>query len=143
MKNGQTKRRLQMRLLANYGYRNNGDSYSVTFETTGDVPMEKAEETIDDLFRMAKEAVQRQIDGELDFPPKEEVVSSKAVVVTIPRVATPSHNGNENGGGNGATDKQKAFLKKLHADKRKGVNIDVLSKAEASELIKSLMEVVS
>jgi hypothetical protein len=26
-----------MRILANYGYRNNGDTYSVTFETMGDV----------------------------------------------------------------------------------------------------------
>ena len=118
-----------MRILANYGYRNNGDSYSVTFETTGDVRMEQAEETVDDLFRLAREAVQRQMDGDLEFPPKE-------AEVTIPKVAS-SYNGN----GNGATDKQKAFLKKLHADKRKGVNINSISKYEASQLIKELMEV--
>lgn len=118
-----------MRILANYGHRNNGDSYSVTFETTGDVRMEQSEETVDELFRLAREAVQRQIDGDLEFPPKEEEV-------TIPKVAV-SYNNN----GNGATDKQKAFLKKLNADKRKGVNIDAISKFEASQLIKELVEV--
>lgn len=120
-----------MRILANYGHKTNGDSYSVTFEQTGDVPMERAEETIDDLFRLAKEAVQRQIDGDIEFPPKE-------AEVTIPKVAS-SYNGN--GNSNGATDKQKAFLRKLHADKRKGVNIDAISKYEASQLIKELVEV--
>lgn len=50
-----------MRILANYGYKNNGDSYSVTFETTGDVPMEMAPDVVDDLFRQAKEAIQRQV----------------------------------------------------------------------------------
>jgi hypothetical protein len=126
-----------MRILANYGYRNNGDSYSVTFETTGDVRMEQAEETVDDLFRLAKQAVERQINGDLEFPPKEVAVTPRADV-TIPKVAS-SYNGN--GNGNGATDKQKSFLKKLHADKRKGVNIESLSKYEASQLIKELMEV--
>ena len=123
-----------MRILANYGYRNNGDSYSVTFETTGDVRMEQAEETVDDLFRLAKDAVQRQMNGELEFPPKEDV--APRADVTIPKVAS-SYNGN----GNGATDKQKAFLRKLNADKRKGVNIDAISKFEASQLIKELVEV--
>ena len=118
-----------MRILANYGHRNNGDSYSVTFETTGDVRMEQSEETVDELFRLAREAVQRQVSGDIEFPPKEEEV-------TIPKVAT-SHNNN----GNGATDKQKAFLKKLNADTRKGVDIDSVTKYEASQLIKELMEV--
>ncbi len=31
-----------MRILANYGMKTNGESYTVTFETTGDVPAEKA-----------------------------------------------------------------------------------------------------
>lgn len=123
-----------MRILANYGRKNNGDSYNVTFEQTGDVPMERAEETIDTLFKLAREAVQRQIDGELEFPPREAGAAVTGAKVTIPRVAT-SNNGNE------ATDKQKAFLKKLHADKRKGVNIDSLTKQDASQLIKELMEV--
>ncbi|MFH1287990.1 MAG: hypothetical protein ABII25_04760 [bacterium] len=50
-----------MRILANYGYRDNGESYSVTFETTGDVQMGRAPETVDELFRLAKEAIQRQV----------------------------------------------------------------------------------
>ena len=118
-----------MRILANYGRRNNGDSYNVTFEQMGDGPMERAEETIDVLFKLAREAVQRQVDGDMDFPPKEKEV-------TIPKVAT---NGNGNTGD--ATDKQKAFLHKLHADEKKGVNVEILSKAEASALIEELMKV--
>ena len=131
-----------MRILANYGHRSNGDSYSVTFEQTGDVPMEKAERTIDELFRLAKDAVQRQIDGDLEFPPREEEETQPKETITIPKVASGySGNGSSNGNGNGATDKQKNFLKKLHADKKRGVNIDSLSKYEASQLIKELMEV--
>ena len=125
-----------MRILANYGHKSNGDSYSVTFEQTGNVPMEKAEETIDELFRLAKEAVQRQISGDLEFPPREEERVPVRHDVTIPKVASVS-----NGNGNSATEKQKAFLMKLNADKRKGVNIGSLSKYEASQLIKELVEV--
>ena len=50
-----------MRILANYGYKANGDMYSVTFETMGDVPSAQAPQAVDDLFRLAKEAVQRQL----------------------------------------------------------------------------------
>ena len=118
-----------MRILANYGRRNNGDSYNVTFEQMGDVPMERAEETIDMLFKLAREAVQRQVEGDIEFPPKEKEV-------TIPRVAT---NGNSSTGD--ATDKQKSFLRKLHADQKRDVNIDSLSKMDASQLIEELMKV--
>ena len=52
-----------MRILANYGCKTNGESYSVTFETMGDVGREKAETTIDELFGLAKEAVKRQVEG--------------------------------------------------------------------------------
>ena len=123
-----------MRILANYGHRSNGDSYSVTFESMGDCPMEKAEETVDELFRLAKGAVQRQIDEKaMEFPPKEQGV-------TVPRVAS-NGNGNGYGKNDDATDKQKNFLRKLAADKRKGVIIDELSKQDASQLIKELVEV--
>jgi len=43
-----------MRILANYGYKDNGDTYSVTFETVGDVAKENADAVVDELFRMAK-----------------------------------------------------------------------------------------
>ena len=119
-----------MRILANYGYRNNGDSYSVTFETQGDVKMEQAEETVDELYRLAKEAVQRQVDDKaMEFPLKEDKV-------VVPRVAT---NGNGNTGD--ATEKQKNFLRKLQADTKRNVDIDSLNKQAASQLIKELMEV--
>ena len=52
-----------MRILANYGYKTNGDTYTVTFETIGDVSAAQAPQTVDELFRLAKEAVQRQLNG--------------------------------------------------------------------------------
>lgn len=65
-----------MRILANYGYKNNGDTYSVTFETVGDVPKEQADSVVDELFAMAKRAIERQLNPEaapLEFSPNEEV----------------------------------------------------------------------
>lgn len=99
-----------MRIMAHYSYKSNGDTYSVTFETTGDVALEQADMTVDDLFRRAREAIARQ-SGE-------------------------SINGAQKNGD--ATDKQKSFLRKLSAETRKGVDIDSLSKQEASNLIKEL-----
>ena len=89
-----------MRILANYGYKANGDTYSVTFETVGDVPKDKADTVVDELFRLAKAAIQRQLDGTeadpLEFPPKEEV--------TIPQ---PKRNNNGRSEGRGlASDSQ-------------------------------------
>ncbi len=59
-----------MRILANYGYKNNGDSYSVTFETIGDVPKEQSDAVVDELFGLAKKAIERQLNPK----PKEDVV---------------------------------------------------------------------
>jgi len=72
-----------MRILANYGYKANGDMYSVTFETIGDVPSERAPQAVDELFRLAKEAVHRQLAGVKPSP-------QPATTVTVPQpVATP------------------------------------------------------
>lgn len=60
-----------MRILANYGCKTNGESYSVTFETMGDVGKEKAETVIDELFGLAKAAVKRQTEGKSSEPKKE------------------------------------------------------------------------
>ena len=60
-----------MRILANYGCKTNGESYSVTFETMGDVGKENAEATVDELFGLAREAVRRQIEGKFSEPKKE------------------------------------------------------------------------
>ena len=124
-----------MRILANYGSRNNGSSYNVTFEQTGDVPMDRAEETIDLLFKLAREAVQRQIEGDLEFPPKEEI--------TIPRPRS-SNNGNSKSQLRNpeapATKKQRRFLDKIA--KEKGVfieGLDSFTMAEASQRIKELI----
>ncbi len=60
-----------MRILANYGCKTNGESYSVTFETMGDVGKEKAETVIDELFGLAKAAVKRQVEGKSSELKKE------------------------------------------------------------------------
>ena len=53
-----------MRILANYSYKSNGDSYSVTYETSGDVPRGQADIEADDLFALAKSAIQRQLSAQ-------------------------------------------------------------------------------
>ena len=73
-----------MRILANYGYKANGDMYSVTFETMGDVPAAQASQTVDELFRLAKEAVQRQLAGA-----GTNVSPQPATTVTIPSPVYP------------------------------------------------------
>jgi hypothetical protein len=126
-----------MRVLCNYTLKNNGsgESYSITLEKMGDLKEGQVDVAIDELFALSKAAIQRQIDGEMEFPSREP---EAAITIPVPRVAA-NHNGN--GNGNGATEKQKAFLKKLRAGEKKGVNVDALSKIEASALIKELVEV--
>ena len=122
-----------MRILANYGHRANGDSWNVTFEQTGDVPMDRAEETIDLLFKLAREAVQRQIDGDLEFPPREEVVIPQLKNTSNGRLVLKDPDAP-------ATKKQKGLLGKLA--KEKGVfieNLNSLSMASASQQIKELI----
>ncbi|MCP4649623.1 MAG: hypothetical protein GY853_06030 [PVC group bacterium] len=121
-----------MRILANYGYRSNGESYSVTMETMGDVPREQADSIVDDLFVMAKTAILRQINSDsdmLDLTAKGEV-------------GGPHRNGNGNGHNRLITQKQKCLLVRLSQDR--GVeldNIDLLNTKEASAKIKELMMV--
>ena len=75
-----------MRILANYGYKTNGDTYTVTFETMGDVPSAQASQTVDELFRLAKEAVQRQLAG-------VKPSAQPATTVTVPQPALPRTEG--------------------------------------------------
>ena len=105
-----------MRILANYGYKTNGESYSVTFETTGDVPLDKAPQTVDELFKLAKEAIQRQINSQQNN-----------------EILQPKQNSN---GKTPATQKQISLIKKLAKRKNKKVNLPQnLTKRQASELI--------
>jgi hypothetical protein len=123
-----------MRILANYGHKINGSSFNVTFEQTGDVPMERAEETIDLLFKLAREAVQRQVEEDMEFPPKD--------VVTIPKPKNINGNPQMRDPEGPATGKQKFLLLKLARQRSKFIeNIEELSKAEASSLINELMAV--
>jgi predicted RNase H-like HicB family nuclease len=110
-----------MRILANYGCKTNGESYSVTFETMGDVNNGKAETVIDELFALAKEAIQRQIEGQASGPREE-----------------PSH---ENHSDLPASQKQKSFIIKLAKQKGKFIkNLNALTMKEANEVIEELKE---
>lgn len=60
-----------MKILASYGCKINDETYSLSLETSGNVHDENAQETADELFRLAKETVQRQA-GQVSFPKKEE-----------------------------------------------------------------------
>lgn len=123
-----------MRILANYGYRNNGDSYSVTFETVGDVPKDQADSTVDDLFRMAKAAIERQVNPQANPASKEEIV-----------VPEPKKNGNgkiPKDPNASITKKQRDFIIKLAKQKGSFVeNLNELSIQEASQVISELMAV--
>jgi len=129
-----------MRILANYGYKNNGDTYSVTFETVGDVPKEQADTVVDELFAMAKSAIQRQINHEadpLEFPPKEEV--------TVPQ---PKKNGNGKpqlkDPDAPATRKQKNLIIRLAKERGQFIeNLNSLTMQQASETIDELMAVTA
>ena len=105
-----------MRILANYGYKTNSESYSVTFETTGDVPLDKAPQTVDELFKLAKEAIQRQINPQQSN-----------------EILQPKQNSN---GETPATQKQISLIKKLAKRKNRKINLPQnLTKRQASELI--------
>jgi len=129
-----------MRILANYGYKNNGDTYSVTFETVGDVPKEKAETVVDELFALAKAAIQRQLNPDtdpLDFPPKEKEE------VPIPK---PKKNGNGKPQLKDptapATGKQKSLIIRLAKERGQFIEgLNNLTMQEASEKIDELMAV--
>ena len=131
-----------MRILANYGYKSNGDMYSVTFETMGDVPATQASQTVDELFRLAKEAVQRQLAG-------VKPLAQPATTVTVPQpVATPPA-APANGNGKRpqikdpslpATSRQLGLLRRLARQKGKRFDdFTDMTMGEASEKIEELM----
>ena len=114
---------VKMRILANYGYKTNGETYSVTFETMGDVDQNQAPKVVDELFKLAKEAIQRQINPQ---PQEDE---------EILKVKQESNNYNNNGN-YPATRKQLYLIKTLARKKHKKVNLpQSITKRQASELI--------
>lgn len=138
-----------MRILANYGYKNNGDTYSVTFETVGDVPKEQADATVDELFRMAKAAIERQINPDLahkdkpgsevdplEFPPKDEEDISAAHQENNnqkPKIKEPNAP---------ATKKQKRFIARLAKERGQFIEgLNDLTMQQASQTIDELMAV--
>jgi len=126
-----------MRILANYGYKTNGETYSVTFETVGDVAKENADSVVDEIFRMAKAAIQRQLNSALDpleFPPQEEEIPQpKRNGNGKPQLKDPSAP---------ATRKQKNLIAKLAKEKGRFIEgLNSLTMQEASEVIDELMAV--
>ena len=112
-----------MRILANYGCKTNGESYSVTFETMGDVNNGKAETVIDELFALAKGAIQRQIEGQAPGPKKE-----------------PSQEHHQKNSDLPASKKQVSLIIRLAKEKGKFIeNPSALNMAEASQVIEELM----
>lgn len=121
-----------MRLLANYSYKDQVSSYMVSMETMGDVPREQAGSVVDDLFRMAKEAIQRQIHPEITLD-------------------DPMKTGNgKNGNGNGKpvikdpslpiTAKQKQTIIRLARERGDFIDgLDVMTMGEASKIIGDLL----
>ena len=131
-----------MRILANYGYKDNGNTYSVTFETVGDVPKEKSDATVDELFRLARAAIQRQLHGSAG-------PSAPVETVIIPEPTWPDERrGNRNGKPQlkdptaPATKKQKSLIIRLAKERGQFIEgLNDLTMQEASETIDELMAV--
>ena len=129
-----------MRILANYGYKDNGNTYSVTFETMGDVPKDRSDSTVDELFRLAKAAIQRQLmpaTEPWDGPVKEK----NEVTIPEPRRSDNSKPQPKDPTAP-ATTKQKSFIIRLA--KERGQFIDGLHDfniGEASQKIEELLAV--
>jgi hypothetical protein len=124
-----------MRILANYGYKDNGSSYSVSFETMGDVPKDQSETVVDDLFALAKAAIERQIHPK----PKEEVI-----------IPEPKKQTNGNGNGKPAikdptapiTPKQRSLIIRLAKERGQFIDgLNDLTKGDASYVIEDLLAV--
>jgi hypothetical protein len=136
-----------MRILANYACKNYGESYTVTFETLGDLKREEAEETVDELFRLAKEAVQRQIQA-------SSSENKEDLVIPEPKKNGNGKHTNGNGNGNGnsiikdpdasISPKQRNLIIKLA--KERGVfieNLDEMNMSLANETIQELLAVTA
>lgn len=127
-----------MRILANYGYKANGDTYSVTFETVGDVPKEHTEAVVDELFALAKAAIQRQIN-----PASAPLESHQKEEIPIPQ---PRKNGNGKpklkDPDAPATRKQKSLIARLAKERGRFIEgLNSLTMGEASATIDELMAV--
>ena len=134
-----------MRLLANYGCRSGAESFNVTMEMYGDVDKEQVGPVVDNLFTLAKAAVQRQINSET-APVK------KAVAPQPSKGNGGNGNGKDNSGQ--ATDKQMVvisrFLKNVkpefrakmyqHVLGKKIGSYSQLSRKDASLVISSILE---
>ena len=130
-----------MRILANYGYKNNGDSYSVTFETMGDVAQEHVESTVDELFRLAKSAIDRQMSGAKTSSTSVTHKENESVVIPEPRKNWNNKHQLKDPDAP-ATNKQKSFIARLAKEKGTFIdNLNSLTMAEASQTIGELMAV--
>ena len=140
-----------MRILANYGYKHNGDMYSVTFETMGDVPSTQAPQAVDELFRLAKEAIKRQLAtaGTHPTPQPADVTIPQPVTERIERAPLTPQPATRNGHGKKpqikdptlpATPKQIILLKRLTQQKGQWIDdLTDLTRGEASLKIDQLL----
>ena len=103
-----------MRILANYGYKSNGDSYSVTMESQGDIPIGQADLAADELFGLAKQAIQRQLNSQ---PKPEKCCNCNAPV----------------------TPRQKYLIIKLARERGQFIDLEGMTVHAASDLIERLM----
>jgi len=103
-----------MRILANYSFKSGDSSYCVTFERTGDVPRGQADVEADDLFALAKQAIQRQLNAQ----PKPEKCCNCAAPIT-PR--------------------QKHLIIKLARERGQFIDLEGMTVHAASDLIERLM----
>lgn len=130
-----------MRILANYGYKDNGNSYNVSFETLGDVPLDKTVDTVNELFRLAKQAVLKQVELNGSAPVTEKDPAEALVVPANPKEITVNGNGNIKikDPTQPASPKQISLIRRLAKQKHMEIETNALNKLQASQLIDTLI----
>ena len=126
-----------MRILANYTHKTNGDSYSVSMETLGDCPKEQVDAITDELFQMAKSAIQRQINPEIRL---EDSSHKEGVTIPEPKQANGKPAMKDPGAPISA--KQKSLIIKLAKEKGEFIKgLGEMNMGDASHVIEELLAV--
>ena len=126
-----------MRILANYTHKTNGDSYSVSMETLGDCPKEQVDAITDELFQMAKSAIQRQVNPEIRLGD-----SSRKEGVTIPEPKQANGKPAMKDPDAPISAKQKSLIIKLAKERDQFIEgLSTMKMGDASHVIEDLLAV--
>ena len=116
-----------MKIMASYGCKNNDENYFVTLETTADIQISEAPNTVEELFKVAKETVINQIAPiPSDFNKKENEENTE--------INEGNRKDSKNNGDNITPAQTKFLYQLLHSNKK-------ISGEEATKYIKTEFKV--